>query len=228
MGSWDLLFRLVAAGGLGALIGLERDMHGRAAGLRTHLLVCMGASLFMIMSIVVAQMDGGEFTSDPGRIAAQIVTGIGFLGAGAILKEGFSVRGLTTASSLWIAAAVGMASGAGRYALAGTTAVLALGSLSILRRIERHYRKDFYRMLTLKTSVDADLSKIVEVVQNLEIKVLFVDFSRNYEEKTTVCSISVRLFHQGLTDKLSQEIVKALEDADIPLKEVRWGHHEGS
>jgi putative Mg2+ transporter-C (MgtC) family protein len=228
MDNLDVILRLIVAGGLGGLIGLERDVHGRAAGLRTHLLVCMGAALFMIMSIVVAKMWGPEFVSDPGRIAAQIVTGIGFLGAGAILKEGFSVRGLTTASSLWIVAAVGMASGAGCYGIAGVTAVLALISLSVLRRIERHYRKDFYRMLTVTTSADADISRIVETVEGGDIKILFVDFDRNYEEKTTTCSISVRLFHQGLTDKLSQGIVKALEEAGIPLKEVKWGHHEGS
>lgn len=224
----ELFMRLVAAGGLGALIGLERDMHGRAAGLRTHLLVCMGAALFTILSIVVATTSDGEFVADPGRIAAQIVTGIGFLGAGAILKEGFSVRGLTTASSLWIAAAVGMASGAGRYELAGATAVLALASLSVLRRIEHHYRKDKYRTLVVKTSLETDVSRLVEIVRGRGIKVLHVDFSRNYEEKTAVCSLSVRLYHKGLTDELSKDVVKAIEDAGIPLREVSWGHHEGS
>ena len=131
--SWDLdlFLRLLVASGLGAVIGLERDMHGRPAGLRTHLLVCMGAALFTILSVAVANTLGaGGQTWDPGRIAAQIVTGIGFLGAGAILKAGFSVRGLTTASSLWIAAAIGMASGAGRYDLAGAATLLALISLA--------------------------------------------------------------------------------------------------
>jgi putative Mg2+ transporter-C (MgtC) family protein len=126
---WNLIVRILVAAALGGILGLERDIHGRGAGLRTHLLVSVGAALFMILSIrvatfgVVAGLDFSKVT-DPGRIAAQIVTGIGFLGAGVIIREGFSVRGLTTAACLWVAAAIGMASGAGQYMVASTTTVL--------------------------------------------------------------------------------------------------------
>lgn len=131
---WGLLeehgpfvIRILVAGGLGAIIGFERDVHGRAAGLRTHLPVSMGAGLFMVLSEIVSAsraMGDGDVFADPGRIAAQVVTGIGFLGAGAILKDGLTVRGLTTAACLWIVAAIGMASGAGLYLIAGATTLL--------------------------------------------------------------------------------------------------------
>jgi putative Mg2+ transporter-C (MgtC) family protein len=127
---------LLVASLLGGLIGLERDIHGREAGLRTHLLVSLGAAVFMILSEQVARMSTGTF-SDPGRIAAQIVTGIGFLGAGAIIKAGVNVRGLTTAACLWTVAAVGMAAGAGSYVLAAVTTVIALICLILLKRFER-------------------------------------------------------------------------------------------
>ncbi len=112
--SVDLMIKLAVATLLGGILGLEREIHGRPAGLRTHLLVSLGAAAFMVMSPLVASMSK-DFQGDPGRIAAQIVTGIGFLGAGAIVKEGINIRGLTTAACLWVAAAIGMASGAGLY-----------------------------------------------------------------------------------------------------------------
>jgi putative Mg2+ transporter-C (MgtC) family protein len=115
---WNLLLRILIAAVLGGVLGLERDMHGRGAGLRAHLLVGAGAALFMILSINIANFSiitPSDFAkvTDPGRIAAQIVTGIGFLGAGVIIREGFTIRGLTTAACLWITAAIGMSSGAG-------------------------------------------------------------------------------------------------------------------
>ena len=97
----DLIIRMLLASLLGGLIGLERDLHGRAAGLRTHLLVSLGAAVFTILSELVSRNSAGTgIMTDPGRIAAQIVTGIGFLGAGVIIKEGVNVRGLTTAACL--------------------------------------------------------------------------------------------------------------------------------
>ena len=125
----DLAFRLVMGSVLGALIGLERELHAQPAGIRTHLLVSFGAALFTVLSIYgfVDVLGPGEGSPpDPTRIAAQVVTGIGFLGAGAILKYGTSIRGLTTAGSLWATAAIGMAAGAGQLgiAVAGTAIVI--------------------------------------------------------------------------------------------------------
>ena len=135
----EVLVRVVLAGLLGGAIGAEREIREREAGLRTHMLVAVGAALFTIVSAYA----WGDFefstregiTFDPTRIAAQIVTGIGFLGAGAIIRQGLSVRGLTTAASLWVVAAIGMASGAGYYTAAVITTVVVLVSLWPLRII---------------------------------------------------------------------------------------------
>ena len=114
-----MLLRLATAALLGSIIGYERDIHGRAAGLRTHMLVSIGATLFTLVSMEFSMgVDGLTTHGDPGRIAAQIVTGIGFLGAGTILKSGVSIKGLTTAACLWLVAAIGMACGSGNLTLA--------------------------------------------------------------------------------------------------------------
>jgi putative Mg2+ transporter-C (MgtC) family protein len=146
LSGWEALGRLALAGGLGAVIGIERELRDREAGIRTHLLVSMGSALFTIVSAYgfheFLTNGGSVVRADPTRIAAQIVTGIGFLGAGAIIREGLSVRGLTTAATLWVVAAIGMASGAGYYwpAVAGTALTLfALWPLRLIahRLIER-------------------------------------------------------------------------------------------
>ena len=125
----DLAFRLIVASVLGALIGLEREIHRHPAGMRTHLLVAFGSAMFTVLSAFgfVGVLAAGQGTApDPTRIAAQVVTGIGFLGAGAIIKYGTSIRGLTTAGSLWATSAIGMAAGAGQplVAVVGTAIVL--------------------------------------------------------------------------------------------------------
>jgi putative Mg2+ transporter-C (MgtC) family protein len=126
----DLSLRIVAAAALGLAVGFEREIHGHPAGLRTHMLVAAGSGLFTVLSAYgfegVSRGVSGASPIDPTRIAAQIVSGIGFLGAGAILKDGVVIRGLTTAASLWATSAVGMAAGAGQYiiAIVATTAIL--------------------------------------------------------------------------------------------------------
>ncbi|MEP6909277.1 MAG: MgtC/SapB family protein [Actinomycetota bacterium] len=133
----EVLLRIVMAGVLGGAIGIEREIRERQAGLRTHVLVAVGAALFTLVSAYgwhdfhFSQASG--VTYDPTRIAAQIVTGIGFLGAGAIIRQGISVRGLTTAASLWVVAAIGIAAGAGYYSGAVITTVVVLVSLWPLR-----------------------------------------------------------------------------------------------
>lgn len=129
LGLLDTGVRLVAAAGLAGALGLERELHAQPAGFRTHLLVGLGAALFTAAGAGV----GG---SDPTRVAAQVVTGIGFLGAGAILRAGGRVRGLTTAASLWVTAAVGLACGLGALEAAGATTALALLALVVLKRLE--------------------------------------------------------------------------------------------
>src|SRR6188508_2298615 len=127
----DIVARLLLAAVLGAIVGLEREVHDHPAGTRTHLLVSVGSAGFTVLSIYAFQAPG----ADPARIAAQIVTGVGFLGAGAILKEGATIGGLTTAASLWATAAVGMAAGAGSWLTALTITVIVILSLWPLRLV---------------------------------------------------------------------------------------------
>lgn len=122
--------RLILACVLGGMVGLERDLHGRNAGIRTNMLVCVGAALFTIVSISVQG-------ADPSRIAAQIVCGIGFLGAGAILKDGFNIRGLTTAAYMWFIAAVGISCGLGQWVLSSVGAIGVLGLTISVKCMER-------------------------------------------------------------------------------------------
>ena len=131
---WDVLVRLVVAAGLTGAIGLERELRERAAGLRTHMLVGIGAALYGWTDFEFSNASGVVF--DPTRIAAQIVTGIGFLGAGAIIRQGITVRGLTTAASLWIVAAIGMAAGAGYYSAALIATGIVLVGLGPFRWLE--------------------------------------------------------------------------------------------
>jgi len=141
LGWSEILLRLALAAALGGAIGIERELRDRYAGLRTHLLVSVGAALFTLVS-AYAWRDfafGNGVTFDPTRIAAQVVTGIGFLGAGAIMRHGVTVHGLTTAATLWVAAAIGMATAAGFYTAAVVTTVLALVVLWPLRIVERRY-----------------------------------------------------------------------------------------
>ena len=130
----DLAVRMLIAAVLGAAIGFEREIHEHPAGMRTHLLVALGSAIFTLLSIFgfgvsAGSSGGGSPNVDPTRIAAQIVSGIGFLGAGAILKYGTSIRGLTTAASLWATAAIGMAVGAGSWIVAVVGAAIVIFSL---------------------------------------------------------------------------------------------------
>lgn len=132
----DLTLRLLLAAGLGAAIGIERELRRKPAGLRTNILIAVGAALFTIMSIRMAQIGG---SSD--RIAAQIVTGIGFLGAGAIMRSGRSVHGMTTAATIWVNAAVGIAAGAGEYLIATVATAITLVVLAVLGPLEAYFER---------------------------------------------------------------------------------------
>ena len=158
---FDISIRLVIASVLGAAIGLERELHAHPAGMRTHLLVSLGSAAFTVLSIFFFESPAapnGSLPTDPSRIAAQIVSGIGFLGAGAILKYGTSVRGLTTAASLWATAGVGMAAGAGAWVVAVVTTVLIVFSLGPLNWVISRFRlrgQDLVRLRVLAGKLEA-------------------------------------------------------------------------
>jgi putative Mg2+ transporter-C (MgtC) family protein len=132
----DLTVRLLLAAALGAAIGIERELHQKPAGLRTNILIALGAALFTTVSL---QMGGAAGTSD--RITAQVVTGIGFLGAGAILRSGKSVHGMTTAATIWVNAAIGVAVGTGAYLMATVATVVTLIVLALLPPIESYFER---------------------------------------------------------------------------------------
>lgn len=131
--NWELSARLLVAALLGALVGWEREQAQRPAGLRTYMLVSFGSALFTVLSIIAFGPN-----ADPGRLAANIVVGIGFLGAGTIFREGEIVRGLTTAAGLWAVAAIGMAAGVGQYLLATVSTAIVLVILAGVRFVETH------------------------------------------------------------------------------------------
>jgi putative Mg2+ transporter-C (MgtC) family protein len=131
--NWELSLRLVVAALLGALVGWERERAQRPAGLRTYMLVALGSALFTVLSVTAFGPN-----ADPGRLAANIAVGIGFLGAGTIFREGEVIRGLTTAAGLWAVAAIGMAAGVGQYLLAAISTVIVLVILAGVRVVETH------------------------------------------------------------------------------------------
>jgi putative Mg2+ transporter-C (MgtC) family protein len=154
----DLALRLVVAAALGLAVGFEREIHGHPAGLRTHMLVALGSGLFTVLSAYgfrdVAGTVPNTASIDPTRIAAQIVSGIGFLGAGAILKDGIVIRGLTTAASLWATSAVGMAAGAGEYIIAVVATATILVSLWPINALAERLHGSSVPAVQLRLSLD--------------------------------------------------------------------------
>lgn len=129
--------RLFIAAFLGAVIGFEREIHGKEAGSRTHALVCLGSALMMVVSIEMFEVYHSIAQVDPGRIAAQVVSGIGFIGAGAIIRERQGIKGLTTAAGIWASAGIGLACGCAQYKPAILTTVLSLAILTVFSRVNR-------------------------------------------------------------------------------------------
>jgi putative Mg2+ transporter-C (MgtC) family protein len=159
----EMLARLLAALAAGALIGYERSYHGRPAGFRTHALVCTASSLLMLITVYeshwVSGAAVGRVQLDPTRMAQGIMTGIGFLGAGVIIREGFSVRGLTTAASIWITAAIGILAGIGFYFPLIVSVVLTLGVLSFFRWIEARMPSQAYYHFDVRFARSAPLTE---------------------------------------------------------------------
>jgi putative Mg2+ transporter-C (MgtC) family protein len=179
----DISLRLIVASLLGAAIGFEREIHAHPAGMRTHLLVSLGSAAFTVLSIFSFETPAapnGSFPTDPSRIAAQIVSGIGFLGAGAILKYGTSVRGLTTAASLWATAGVGMAAGAGAWLVAAVTTVLIVFSLGPLNWVISRFRlrgRHLFRLRILAGRLEA-LGEISGTLTGQKIEIAGVNSQR--------------------------------------------------
>jgi putative Mg2+ transporter-C (MgtC) family protein len=219
---WEVAVRLVAAAALTGAIGLEREYRDRAAGLRTHMLVGVGSALFTIVSayawgdFVFDRTRGTAF--DPTRIAAQIVTGIGFLGAGAIIRQGLSIRGLTTAAGLWVVAAIGMAVGAGYWAAAllGTGVVLVgLGPLRLAEGwVVRRRREGGALEIDLRP--DEPLAPVLSVLEGRRASVNRIHLDEGDEEGREV-RVHVRM-PPGVGGRDLVEELSRLEG----VTSVRW------
>jgi putative Mg2+ transporter-C (MgtC) family protein len=217
----ELSLRLLGAALLGGVIGLEREVRDQPAGFRTHMLVALGACLFTLISAygfreVLADDPQARF--DPTRIAAQIVTGIGFLGAGAILRSGMSVRGLTTAASLWVVAAVGLAAGAGAYVLAGATTVITLLALLVLRPVRswlvrglKQEREEF----VIQAGPELELDDLVRLVKG---SVDQIDHVRVEEEEGVRHVVLVVKLPAG---RRPEDVLELLTDAP-GVRNVDW------
>ena len=201
-------FRLFLAFIVGSLIGLEREHHRQPAGLRTHILICVGATLLTLVSIYIPQTLRYLKNGDPGRIAAQVVSGIGFLGAGAIIRLGVNVKGITTAASIWAVAALGIAIGAGMYYGAILCALIILFSLIALDVVEKKiFPSKYLRTLQIYCNTDDvnidDLSKIVEK-HGVDIK--STDVSQSFDDKTLTLTLLVQIPEAMKYRKLYEEI----------------------
>ncbi len=183
----DQALFLLTAAGLGSLIGLEREIHGQPAGLRTHMILSMGAALAAILSIAYSSfISNPALPSDPGRIVAQVVSGVGFLGAGAIMKMGVTVKGLTTASSLWTTAIIGIACGSGYLQLAGVSAVLVFVILTIINKLEKAVLTS-YGTHTLKVVLDDRPGIVKDIKEMLEKRrVKLVSLSASMPDRATL------------------------------------------
>ena len=206
---------ILIAAGLGSLVGLERELHGQPAGLRTHMILAVGASLAAIMSITYSQfLSNPDLPSDPGRIVAQVVSGVGFLGAGAILKFGISVKGLTTASSLWTTAIIGIAAGSGYYEIASFTTVLVFVILTIINKIETLFLPS-YRNHTLKVSLSdrpGIVNQIREVLSENGVKI--ISLNANMPDKSNLrLSMIIRKPKELGMDRVIN-LVNSLDEVD--------------
>lgn len=173
----EIAVRLILALVLGGLIGIERESMGRPAGFRTHILVSVGSTLAMIISAYAfSESMFGRY--DPGRIAAQVVSGIGFLGAGTIMREGANIRGLTTAASLWTVAGIGLAVGSGFYFAAVLATILVVLTLVVLNQLEWNYLSTKHEILTLVIQdTPGQLARVFAVLAKYDINVFNVELS---------------------------------------------------
>jgi putative Mg2+ transporter-C (MgtC) family protein len=210
----DMALRLVVAALLGATIGLEREIHGHQAGMRTHMLVSLGAAIYTVLSIYGFPVPAGSAAPDPSRVAAGIVTGIGFLGAGAIIKYGTNIRGLTTAASLWVVAAVGLAAGVGAYLVAAAGAAIALLALWPMHLLVQRLQLSGGRLLRLRLSLrklDA-FAGVSQVLLNDRVEIVSIQSEKS---KTGHCmELELRMPRAGATHRILSDLGR-LPDVEV-------------
>ena len=201
---------------LGGLIGLERQLHGNAAGLRTHIMVCVGATVITLTSVEIGLGVRGGMRGDPGHIAAQIVSGVGFLGAGAILREGLNVHGLTTAASIWATAGIGIALGASPHLgeLAVLATLIVLITLAVLGRVEAWFKlkQSFHALEVEVEEFDRGPTRVLDLLTSHSIVISSIES----EAKSGVTS-------KGMGSATRQLRLQMRLPRDLPISELnRW------
>ena len=202
-----IILRLFVAAILGSLIGLEREYHGQPAGLRTHIILCLGASFVMCLSINSSYYGTN---GDVERLAAQVVSGVGFLGAGAIFKYGGGVRGLTTAASIWTTAAIGMSCGSGLFisALAGT--LILLFTLIVLNRVEKRFIRERTNRTIVIKGIDhyCFVEEIKNSLKEFKISLKNISFAKNIHDNTIEVKAIIQTANDQDMDKIIANVQK--------------------
>jgi len=206
---YQIFMRLMLAAVLSGIIGYERELHGRAAGLRTMILVGVGSCLIMLTSMQIYEIYHGANSIDPGRIAAQVVSGIGFLGAGTILQFRASVRGLTTAAGLWAVAGIGLAVGCGFYSAALITTGVIFIVLVSLSSIEEKIRKDVYKTLKIEAVGGIDqLCVIKQILADAQVEIKDMDIENYPAQAKFSIFLQLKLSTNRLNDRLTESMSK--------------------
>jgi len=195
---WTMVWRILSAAGLGLIIGLDREIHGRAAGLRTCLLVAMSGALLMSLSLHLAQIfaagaDSSVVRLDPGRLPSYAIAGMGFLGAGAIIQGRLRSRGVTTGAAMWACTGIGLAVGAGLYIPAVATTVVTLVALKFLRDITRYMPREQNVMLRLELSDQGAEDQIRALLKEHKAHILFVGRERCLTDNSEEVEMSLSI-----------------------------------
>ena len=195
IGIWTTIVRLIISFLLGAIVGTERQMRRREAGLRTFTLICLGSTMAMLISIWIPQIYPNFLNGDPGRIAAQVLTGIGFLGAGAIIQSRGSVYGLTTAACIWVVAVIGLAVGAGMFTAAIIVTALTVTILISLERFEKRMLLDGVNkiLVIVCSTAEPDLKRMRKTLEERNVYVMSNSYELNYETNTAVLTYKVNV-----------------------------------
>ena len=214
----EVVKRVVLSTALAGVIGFERERHGRAAGFRTHILVSVGSCLVMLTGLYLMETLAGGAAVDPTRMASQVVSGIGFLGAGTILQFRASVRGLTTAASLWAVAGIGLAVGAGFFSGAVATTVAVIVALFALSSLERAMRREWYQVLVVEAGASAEtLTKIRQVLSEYDVEIQDFDVTPGQQPSTSRLQLRVKLLSHRYQGDILQDL-KRLEQ----ITDAHW------
>ncbi len=209
----QIILRILLGAALGAVIGLERERDNQPAGLRTHMILVVGATLAMVLSVNLGYLFARPGTpADPARLAAQVISGIGFLGAGAILRYGFNVKGLTTATSLWTMAIVGMAVGAGYYLVGVFTTALMLVVLALLNVIENRFvRTSISRFISIQADYNKGVVKAIrKMVQEFSDDLVSFTIQKHIKSKR----LRIQVVAHISRDQTLEELIESLSDID--------------